>query len=163
METLATLLTGSDRRECLLEFETFENSDPAKDVCGFCKRHLNQISISKDKTEEQKLVTNLPVHKLRAKQFYKLLNENLENAITFCFDLQQVQSLPRVPISKVSYAQQLPFYAFCVTDVTTRHPVFYTWTENRASRGSVEISSALLDFVRNVNIPEDVSTIQSFR
>ncbi|KAF2887914.1 hypothetical protein ILUMI_18259 [Ignelater luminosus] len=121
----------------------------ATDVCGFCKRHQNQISISKDKTEQQKLVTNLRIHKLRAKQFYKLLSENTENAITFCFDLQQVQDLLRVSISEALYAQQLSFNAFCVTDVTTRHPVFYTWTENQASRGCVEIGFALLDFVRH--------------
>ncbi|KAF2881233.1 hypothetical protein ILUMI_24938 [Ignelater luminosus] len=97
----------------------------------------------------------------------QLLNENLENAITFCFDLQQVQSMPRVPISKTFYAQQLLFYAFCVTDVTTRHPVFYTWTENQAFRGCLatknwredpELQGLLAVFPPDLNHHEDTNS-----
>lgn len=135
---------------------------PATDVCSFCVRHQRLISLEKIPVEKQKLLTNLRVHKLRSKQFHTFLGESPDHTVSVCFDLQQVQVLPRVPIGEAFYAQQLSFYAFCITDISTRNPIFYTWLENQAARGCIEIGSALLDFLRRFDIPPNVSHLRLF-
>lgn len=135
---------------------------PATDVCGFCVRTQTAISISKDKNEIDKLKTSLRVHKVRAKQFFKLMKDKPEPSASYCFDLQQVQVLPKVPIQDAFYAQQLSFYCFCVTDVDIKSPVFYTWMEHQAKRGSAETSSALRDFLNKTEFGPDIRQLRLF-
>lgn len=135
---------------------------PATDVCGFCVRHSSQISLCRDNLEKDKLKLNLKVHKTRAQQFYKLMKETPENSISYCFDLQQVQVLPKTPVGDAFYAQQLSFYAFCVTDISCKSPFFYTWLEHEAARGCVEVGSALFSFLSNVEFPENVNELRLF-
>lgn len=146
-------------------FNTYFNiafGSPATDVCGFCVRTQTSISNSKDKREMEKLKTTLRVHKFRANQFFKLLKEKPAHSITYCFDLQQVQVLPKVPIQDAFYAQQLSFYCFCVTGVDIKKPVFYTWMEHQAKRGSAETSSALRDFLNKAEFGSDIKHIRLF-
>ncbi|XP_072402171.1 uncharacterized protein [Diabrotica undecimpunctata] len=135
---------------------------PATDVCGFCVRTQTSISLCKDKTEIEKLRTSLRVHKIRAKQFFKLMKEKPEHTVSYCFDLQQVQVLPKVPIQDAFYAQQLSFYCFCVTDVDIKKPVFYTWMEHQAKRGSAETSSALRDFLNKSEFGSGIKQLRLF-
>lgn len=135
---------------------------PATDVCSFCTRHLNQLSMIKDQSKKQMVITQLRVHKLRAKQFYSIMKEKPENGMSFCFDLQQVQVLPKVPISDAFYAQQLSFYVFCVTDVACKQPIFYSWLEHQAGRGATEVGSALYDFLKKTEFPESVKELTLF-
>lgn len=135
---------------------------PASDVCGFCVRHQNQISICKETTEIEKLKLTLKVHKMRGQQFYKLMKDNTENSMSLCFDMQQVQVLPKTPIGDAFYSQQLSFYAFCVTDIACKTPVFYTWLEHQAGRGCTEVGSALYDFFNQMEFPENVTDLRLF-
>lgn len=132
---------------------------PSTDVCGFCMRHQTQIRLCTNIQEKSRLMTDLRVHKLRAKNFYTLIKETNEFTLSYCFDLQQVQVLPKVPIGDAFYAQQLSFYAFCVTDMSTSTPVFYTWLENQAGRGSIEVGSALYDFLTKLKIPGHITNL----
>lgn len=132
---------------------------PATDVCSYCER-LKYAS--KKNPNDKDLQTNLKVHKVRAKQFNMLMNEEEPNAVTFCFDLQQVQNLPKLPIQEAFYSLQIAFYCFCVTDVKTKSPHFYVWTENIGGRGSNEISSALLHFLRNADFETSITKIRLF-
>nr|CAH7748064.1 unnamed protein product [Callosobruchus chinensis] len=93
------------------------------------------FGISKSSSEKQKLSTELKVHKFRASQFYKLMKAEEPNTISYCFDLQQVQVLPKIPIQEAFYAQQLSLYFFCITKVNCQKPIFYTWMEHQAGRG----------------------------
>lgn len=135
---------------------------PATDVCGFCVRTQTLISNCKEKTEVDRLKTSLRVHKLRAKQFFKLMQEQLPNSVSYCFDLQQVQILPKVPIQDAFYAQQLSFYCFCVTTIDIKKPIFYTWLENQAKRGSAETSSALHDFLNKQEFAPHITKVRLF-
>ncbi|KAK9695237.1 hypothetical protein QE152_g32687 [Popillia japonica] len=111
-------------------------ASPATDVCGYCVRTLTQISICKEPREKQKLKTELQVHKVRAKNFHKLMKEQPADTTSYCFDLQQVQPLPKVPIQDAFYSQQVSFYCLCITENTDiKNPVFYTWLETEAKRG----------------------------
>lgn len=135
---------------------------PATDVCGFCVRTETSITNCKVKNEIQNLKIALRVHKVRAKEFFKLMKEKPTHSASYCFDLQQVQVLPKVPIQAAFYAQQLSFYCFCVTDVDIKKPIFYTWMEHQAKRGSAETSSALHDFLNKEEFGPDIKQIRLF-
>nr|XP_022910731.1 uncharacterized protein LOC111421778 [Onthophagus taurus] len=99
---------------------------------------------------------------MRAKQFHLLLNQQQnDNVQTFCFDLQQVQVLPKLPIQEAFYSLQVPYYAFCIVDPISLHPVFYNWTEeeNLCGRGSNATGSAIFHFLKN----QDFTGIEKIR
>nr|CAH7732108.1 unnamed protein product [Callosobruchus chinensis] len=100
-------------------------SSPASDVCGTCLNLKNAIK----KDNEDRLKTELKVHQIRANAFYKLMGNGAIDAISICFDLQQVHPLPKTPIQDAFYKRQISFYTFCCVDVKSRFPVFYTWNE----------------------------------
>lgn len=127
-------------------------SSPASDCCALCNRLKHKIKIEKNPKEKSDLMIQLRIHKKRANAFYTLTKETPENSLSFCFDMQQVQPLPRTPINDAFYAQQLSFYSFCCVDMQSKSPTFYTWTEDMAGRGSVEVASALLEHLDSLNL-----------
>lgn len=135
---------------------------PAVDVCSYCERtkHLIKTQIG-DTPKRAELTRELQVHKLRSKQFHLLMKTHDEGTVNFCFDLQQVHNLPAVPIQETYYSLQIAFYAFCVVNIESTDPHFYTWTEDLSGRGSNEIGSALLHFLRNQNF-ENITKIKLF-
>lgn len=135
---------------------------PATDVCSFCYQMKNQIKLAKTEQEKHRAMTKRRIHKISAKQFHLLMNNEPEQCVSFCFDLQQVQILPKIPIQEAFYATQLALYNFCVTDLQTKHPVFYTWMETQAGRGSIEIGSSLYDFFLKVDWPDDSKLLRLF-
>lgn len=102
------------------------------------------------------------VHKLRAKAFYDYMRDNPPNSMSLCFDLQQVQPVPKTPIQDSFYARQISLYNFCIVPLDSRDPAFYTWDETMAKRGSVEIGSALYNHLSSMNIKNSVQTIRLF-
>lgn len=137
---------------------------PATDICSLCTRRKLEIKLAKDESVKANLTTDLKVHKLRAKQFYSLMKEakkERKSEVGYCFDLQQVQALPKVPIQEAYYARQLSFYCFCVCKLKGDTPYFYTWTEDEAGRGPNEISSALANFLSDMDL-EGISTVSLF-
>jgi hypothetical protein len=127
-------------------------SSPASDVCTYCLRTRNQILIEKDEKKRQMLITERRIHKLRSKQFYQLGKETPDKTITLCFDLQQVQPLPKTPIQESFYSRQLSFYSLCIVEMNTKNPKFYVWTEELAGRGALEVGSALLTHLKNLDL-----------
>ncbi|KAK4882722.1 hypothetical protein RN001_006041 [Aquatica leii] len=122
-------------------------SSPASDVCSKCTRLREQVKHTKDKKGKN--------------TFYELNKEKPNNSITFCFDLQQVQPLPRTPIGDAFYSHQITWYAFCCVSMSSRHPTFYVWTEDLAGRGATQIGSALLQHLKNLNY-KDINLIRLF-
>ncbi|KAK9685928.1 Transposase IS4 [Popillia japonica] len=108
---------------------------PATDVCGYCVRTLTQISICKEPREKQKLKTELQVHKVRAKNFHKLMKEQPADT-TSCL---------------------------CITENTDiKNPVFYTWLETEAKRGAAEVCSALRHFLETANFTATTKKLRLF-
>lgn len=134
---------------------------PASDVCQLCTLLRNKIKTT-NQQEKQHTMTELRVHKLRSNAFYKLLKQDEPDSLTFAFDMQQVQPLPKTPIGEAFYARQISFYALCVVRQDSRNPTFYTWTEDQAGRGACEVGSALLAFLNSLDVPESVKTIRLF-
>lgn len=76
-------------------------SSPATDICALCNRLKYQIKMEKDPNKKSDLIVKHRIHNKRAKAFYELARASPPDSPTFCFDMQQVQPLPRTPINKL--------------------------------------------------------------
>lgn len=125
---------------------------PASDTCSTCCLLKEKIkNAASGSPEKQQLMVEKRVHSLRAKAFYTHLKDDVPNSISYCFDLQQIQPLPKCPIQEAYYSRQINFYNLCITDLATKYPQFYTWTEDQAGKGSVEVSSALFAHLKTAD------------
>lgn len=137
-------------------------SAPSSDACNVCVLWGNRSKNERDSEKKQKLMVELRVHKIRAKAFYTHMKGNPPNSISLCFDLQQVQALPKTPIQDAFYSRQISLYNFCVVPLNSKDPWFYTWDETIAKRGPTEIGSAVYDYLSSMNIDNNVDTIRLF-
>ncbi|CAG4939191.1 unnamed protein product [Colias eurytheme] len=137
-------------------------SCPSSDACNVCTLWSNKIKNECDPAKKQILMVEKRVHKLRANAFYQYMKDEVEGSISFCFDLQQVQPLPRTPIQDAFYSRQVSLYNFCIVDLKSKKPTFFTWNETQASRGSVEIGSALYTYLNGLDIPAEITTLRLF-
>ena len=112
--------------------------------------------------EKSNIVANLGAHRLRAKIFHKLMRENPHNSTTLCFDLQQIQALPKLSISEAYYSRQINYHTLCITDTENKNPHFYVWTEDQAGRGSVEVASGFCDFLEKFEFPLENNSLRLF-
>ena len=103
-------------------------------------------------------MTQLRVHKLRAEAFYAMLRQRSPECYTIAYDLQQVQSLPKLPVQETYYSRQLGLYNFGLCDLTSNKNYCYTWLESEAGRGSVEIGSTVYS-----HLTEELSTQAAFQ
>lgn len=124
---------------------------PASDACSTCILLNNKIKIATGE-EKRILMVQKRVHMLRAKAFYKLCRNNDPESENFCFDLQQVQPLPRTPIQESFYSRQISYYNLCFVSMDSRNPRFYQWSEDQGGRGATEVGSALLHHLNSLNL-----------
>lgn len=156
-------------RKIFLEEFNIGFRTPSSDMCSFCYRIDSEIRLEKKKHEVEQNINKIKdlilqkcVHKKKAKAFRTLLHKaNEGDELTFCFDLQQVQPLPKASLAEAFYLRQLNFYVLGVVNPQTKNPVFYSWSENEAGRGSVEISSALSHFLSHLDL-SNVRTVRLF-
>lgn len=85
-------------------------------------------------------MTEKRIHKLRANAFYSIMKEDAdESVVSLCFDLQQIQQLPKTNIQDAYYLRQFNFYSLCITSLDGLNSTFYTWSEDLGGKGSTEI------------------------
>jgi len=108
---------------------------------------------------KQALITELRLHKLRAKKFFQLLKYPRDpETITVSFDIQKNQPLLKLSISEVFYARQVWLYnltAVRQTDDNTQSKAdvsIYTWLETEAGRGSNEVASPMHDYLSKLRV-----------
>lgn len=124
---------------------------PRQDVCSTCLQLKEKIKVEKNGSEKVRLMTELRIHKLRAKAFFKLLQKEEENEILLSFDCQKNLPLPKIPDQSVYYSRQLYLYNFTIVRGSSHHNLSkdnvysYIWTEETAHKGSNEICSAVID------------------
>lgn len=163
--------------QCATEFKTtkfdmFRNifineynigfSSPATDCCAQCMRLKHLTKKEQDEEAKRKYSLELMMHRKSANAFYESIRATVENSYSFCFDLQQVQPLPRTPINDSFYSHQVSFYNFCCVDINAKSPTFYVWTEDQAGRGAEEIGSALYDHLNNLSLTDEINTLRLF-
>lgn len=141
-------------------FTVFQNNfnigfgNPKADVCSYCEEMKNKIKNSSSPTEKATFMGQYRLHKLRAKKFYEILKMEEEDVIKVAFDMQQNQPLPMIRVSETFYARQIWLYnlTFIIhTGIQTKENThIYSWTEDQSGRGSIEVASALRDFLKNL-------------
>lgn len=135
---------------------------PSSDVCNTCVLLSNQIKAETNPEKKMEIMTQKRIHKLRANAFYEIMKRDISDSISLCFDLQQVLPLPKTPIQDAFYSRQISLYNFCVYNLNTKKATFFVWDETQASRGAVEIGSALYYYLTSLRIPENVKVLRFF-
>ena len=121
-------------------------ANPRVDVCTTCEQLNHRLRQCKD-SEKVDLMTQLRIHKLRSKTFYDMLRKRSPDSYDIAYDLQQVHSLPKLPVQEAFYSRQLGLYNFGLCDLSSGKKFCYTWLESDAGRGSVEIGSAVFSYI----------------
>lgn len=126
---------------------------PASDSCSYCSR-LDFLIKTTQNPEQTAHMIQKRAHKLRSNAFYELIREKTScDTVSLCFDMQQVQALPKTPIQEAYYSRQVGFYNLCIVNLNQQNvPFFYVWTEDQAGRGANEVSSALLHYLNSLNL-----------
>lgn len=133
---------------------------PLTDACSRCIQLTLKIKSETDAVQKSHLMAEKQIHKMRAKAFFRLVQEKREDLITFCFDCEKNLPLPKIPDQSCYYSRQLYLYNFTITvgcskDTLNKTNTFcYIWTEDEHKKGSNEIASALYHRLVNTNFEE---------
>ncbi|XP_030831813.1 uncharacterized protein LOC115918229 isoform X2 [Strongylocentrotus purpuratus] len=125
---------------------------PKKDMCGLCSNYTNAQGQLKEDLKEVYDAHRAEVEKVRG-----LKAQSKEKAISSdqfasaVFDLQQVMYLPKSNRSEIFYKRRLACYNLTVYDFEKRDGLCYLSNETITKRGSNEIASYLLDYLREVD------------
>lgn len=139
---------------------------PRTDECSICNSLNERIKHSTNAADKLNCMTELRVHKLKAKAFYLCLKESRDDLMTVSFDCQKNQVLPRVQDQSAYYSRQI--YKYNLTIVVghsksklTKDNVFvYHWEENQCNKSPNEICSAVYDRLCNLHIPQNVKVLR---
>ncbi|KAK4887836.1 hypothetical protein RN001_004107 [Aquatica leii] len=128
---------------------------PTSDTCATCDEYNILLDTHKsDKNKLKEIKTNLKLHQRQAEgmqtnmknEIQRSKNENDLEVI--CFDLQQALPIPQLTVGKAFYLQKIWMYNLGIYDGKTGKSFMNMWTEDVAKRGSDEIASCLLKFIK---------------
>lgn len=138
-------------------FNNFYNlgfGSPRTDVCSTCLQYDELIKTHQKNDDLQKktdVLIQKRVHKLRAKAFFQLVQEEQDGMITLSFDCQKNSPMPKLPDQSTYYSRQLYLYNFTIVQgsskaaLSPKNTFAYCWTEDKFAKSSNEIASALFD------------------
>ena len=133
---------------------------PKKDTCATCDKFKVDINEKKAKGENvEELQKKMDDHKQHASLAQRLLSESAKNPSppsvmssestrVIAMDLQQTHPCPRISTSLAYYLRKLWVYNFCIYDVTKGKASMFVWDEVTGGRGSDEVASCLLKWVK---------------
>lgn len=175
---LPSYLTIKKMYECYKEFCTEKQKKPVKewlyreifntsfnlsfhqphtDTCNKCDNFANLLKAVKDEDERRALEIQKELHQRKAekaieqkKEARKLAQESDNELVAICFDLQKTLPTPSLTTNKVYYLRTLWTYNFGIHDLGNNKAYMYTWDESTASRGSSEVASCLLKFIKQL-------------
>ncbi|CAH2102300.1 unnamed protein product [Euphydryas editha] len=130
---------------------------PRQNMCSTCLQLQERIKIEKSDATKIKLMTQLRIHKLRAKAFTKYLKEERDDLFTISFDCQKNLPLPKIPDQAVYYSRQLYFYNFTIVVGSSKQKLgkdnvhAYVWTEGQSAKGSNEICSCVFHCLNSMD------------
>ena len=131
---------------------------PKTDVCSTCLQLTEKIKVETSQAAKQELITQHRIHKLRAKQFFKMLQEETPGVLIISFDCEKNLPLPKIPDQSTYYSRQLYLYNFTIVigtshaSLTPNNIHAYVWTEDEAAKGSNEICSALYHCMNTIDL-----------
>lgn len=122
---------------------------PKKDLCDICHKYDNSNSQEKQVLEEdyQHHIKNKELAR-KIKNEDKKRAEGDKNYVCATFDLQQVLQVPKTEVGVAYYKLKLSTFNFTIFDLASKQGYCYMWHECIAKRGSSEIASSLLLFLK---------------
>lgn len=129
---------------------------PRSDTCSFCDSMVLKIQCAKTDEEKRELEIQKTLHLKKAETFQnerRLFKTKAQAGEILClsFDYMQNLPLPYIKTNSVFYARQLWQYVFGIHDVGSNNVTVYTYCENTAKKGSNEVTSILLDYLKNIS------------
>lgn len=130
---------------------------PHTDTCSRCDSLQNIIKHSTNEVHVKSAKVSLEIHQREAEKACKakdldvITHKNRTDTAVVCFDLQQTLPTPLLATSRVFYLRQLWTYNFCVHNLLTGEADMYSWDETVAGRGSEEIGSCLIHFIKSLS------------
>lgn len=152
-----------------LELLKKENSDISatckicnKDLCSLCEKYKNS-------TEEQQLVMKHEIENHRKnKELSRQLKDHKERAKVdrfFCaavFDLEQVLQTPKCEVSEQYYRSKLSTYNLTFYSLAENQGYCFMWYEALGQRGSNEVSSCVIAFIKEKVEMENIQEFSFF-
>ena len=139
---------------------------PRSDTCQICD--AGAIKMKHSTEEEQEVIKkDLEMHLRLAEKAREHLREATAESkvspslLTFTFDMQKNQPLPRLQTSVVFYKRQLWMLNVGVNDRKTNQGYMLMWDETEAKRGAKEICSSILAFL-NATDATQVTRVKTF-
>ena len=140
---------------------------PKTDTCLICDEAALKGKYLETEDEKLELHKKLTEHHARAEQARQCLRETTCEAkgnrslIAFTFDMQSTKPIPKLNTSVVFYKRQLWVYNLGIHTLHDDQGIMAMWTENEGKRGSKEVCSAILAFLKNVDL-QNVRKIRTF-
>lgn len=121
---------------------------PRKDLCDVCFTYNHA-----DDDRKLDLKSDYEMHlerKRDAATFHKKVKDQAVNGeLTFVeFDLEAVRYCPSVEAKSIFYKRRLSVYNLTTYNVSDKTAKCYMWHEGIAKRGSIEVGSSLLDYLK---------------
>ena len=131
---------------------------PHSDTCNKCDALSITIEYGSPEAMES-AQREKDLHLLKAQFAMKVFKEEMkykENHISMQFDLQKTLPIPRIPSNKVYYSRQLWGYNLGMA-LNNGKTLMNVWDESEGSRGTREIGSCLVEFVKK--IPKNIKSM----
>ena len=126
---------------------------PKKDTCVTCDTFKVKILSALDH-EKENLQTAHDSHVQESKNLRDKMNEDLLESKTnpeletLTFDMQKTHPIPKIPTGIAYYKRQLNFYNLGIHVGSQNQGIFNVWTENDAGKGTQEVGSCLLKYIK---------------
>lgn len=141
---------------------------PHKDTCTKCDALKFKIDSCEDPQKKQELQVNRELHLRKAELAREKLSQAKEDSrkndttvYAFTFDLQKALPFPTLTCSVAYYKRNMYVYNVGCHELSSGSAYMYAWDETVASRGSQEISSCLIEHLRN-KVPESTDHVIMF-
>ena len=130
---------------------------PKTDTCKTCDALKVKIDVERNASALIQLCGERDVHLVRAEGAYNQLKEDTAlsksdpDMDVMTFDLQQSLPTPVLSTNVVFYKRQLWSYNFGVHNCRTGVGYMHLWHEGIASRGSHEVGSCILKYIKSLS------------
>ena len=139
---------------------------PKTDTCQLCDSGAIKMKFSAEE-EKDKIKKDLEIHLGLAEKAREHLKQATAESkvspslLTFTFDMQKNQPLPRLQTSVVFYKRQLWMLNVGINDRSTNQGYMCMWDETEGKRGAKEICSSILAFLDTIET-STVTRVKSF-
>ena len=135
---------------------------PKKDQCSLCNSYYEATG------EDPLLAKKWEEHKQREKESMeekandkqRVSKDNTTSFAAVSFDLEAVLVTPHAGDAQIYYKRKLAVYNLTLYETASHQGYCYVWDETEGGRGSNEIGSALIDYLKN--LPSTITHVATF-